>query len=195
MSKLTNIFELEFGDFQIVFDLDIQRSVEYSSVFALGRRDFFFAVVLTWVKIGGAKTLIDAAEFPGNFLEDSKFLEEAIASPGLICNGERIFEPGGWWNWMKGYWSRIEHDSATEEDERKYDEMFRASAWNSDNGDIAIYKYGENHILEIFARTSEYPERSHAWVIFDNRSILSRLRQIRSAIEDALSKARGHQPD
>jgi hypothetical protein len=186
MKNVANIFELKFEAFRVGFDLDVERSAQFSEDYSAVGPDFVFAVVTTWIRSRNTENLLDSESMPGNFLVESELFLRDLMNPSGSEVLERHIKCGGWGEWMRGYWERIEQDCATSTDEETYEKLQQLSAWTGDNGDVVVYKYGGRNIVEVCVRASDAQAGYHAWEEYDLSKIASRFKEIQASIKKIL---------
>ncbi|WP_143171224.1 hypothetical protein [Rhizobacter sp. OV335] len=169
-TKMTNIvflYQVSIADLRLQFKLNVQESINKTLQFGRGNPSYVFAVVEIWLVQGESANLVIPATNPGNFIEDLNEIQKRIARPPALPALIPEVAPGRWSDWMAGYWWRLKEDCSLPDDEVEYERAIVLSLLDSRVGQVAIYSYGSESIIEISTQSDEDSRRDGAWAVFD----------------------------
>lgn len=176
-------YSLRFAQFAIDFDIEKLRSTELTRRFNSHGSDFAFAVSETWLQIGATRYLIIPSDNPGNLIEELKEFSAQLLNPVSVPNLEKLIPQGGWCEWMRGYWDRLNNDCNTASDEITYDLLISFSLMESREGHIAAYLYNGIPTIEVGTRSEEGRNSINVWSEFDLKMITNEVRAMQRAIK------------
>ena len=118
------IYSLELNAFSIEFDVHEDLSMdETSSRHYPDAPNFVYAVADIWVSVRGVRHFVISQFATGNLIETlrtfGKKLRSISAMPTL--SGNIKIPRGGWCDWMREYWDRIDRDCSMPDDDENYE--------------------------------------------------------------------------
>lgn len=176
-------YSLKFAQFSIDFDIKTLRSIELTRRFDSHGPDFVFAVSEIWLQIGTTRYLIIPSNNPGNLIEELEDFSTQLLDPVSAPNLEKLIPQGGWCEWMRGYWDRLNNDCNTASDEITYELLISCSLMESREGHIAVYRYNGIPTIEVGTRPEEGSNSINVWSKFDSKMITNEVRAMQRAIK------------
>ena len=181
---------LDFSNFSVDFDIDIDASIEWTHRFDSHGPDFVFAVADIWLRIEDVRHRIVSQRHPGNFIELLRAMEREFLHPFVLQDIEKIIAQGHWGRWMAGYWDRLQLDSGAVDDEALYDLLGPMLVEEGQEGHIAVYEYERMPTFEVATRPGSGKEPVYVWSVFDPAQLAHETRQLRNAIASEILSAR-----
>lgn len=139
--------------FCLSFRVDLEESIEWSRAFESPDEDFAFASGEIWSNSLGSNSLIIEKIHGDNLLTTLVALKYSIRSLKQMPGMEAQIPVGGWCQWMRGYWSRLDSDASTPDDELICSSLMPALLVEGKSGWVAAYRHGEAQILEVGERS------------------------------------------
>lgn len=179
-------YSLGFAQFSIDFDIQKRRSIELTRQFDSHGPDFAFAVSEISLQIGTTRYLIISSNNPGNVIEELGDFSAKLLNPVSVSNLEKLIPQGGWCEWMRGYWDRLNNDCNTVSDEATYDLLISFSLMESREGHIAAYRYNGIPTIEVGTRPEEGSNLINVWSEYDSKMIANEVRVMQRSIKNDL---------
>jgi hypothetical protein len=149
MDNKTLSFTLPLIGFGLEFRVDVKASIESSSdLCPQGVFDYVFAVGEIWLMTSTTTILLIDRFSTGNIVEILRELYKRLADERSMRELKRQISMGGWCEWMKGYWTRLQEDMSSADDEVIYDSLRPALFVEGGSGRLAVYRYGDVVVLE-----------------------------------------------
>src|SRR5205814_1736939 len=103
----------------------------------------------------------------GNLLVTLNEFESRILMP--LTDAENLVPVGGWGAAVQDYWRKIDEECATEEDERRYDQLAECLLVEGLGGRIGVYEHKGVPIIEVSTPSKHHPLHSvcNVWSEFD----------------------------
>lgn len=189
MRKTTINYSLDFGRFSLEIVVDITSSIEQTLAFNTAPSDFVFAIGVFKLRFAQREHLLVSELQAGNLVQTLAELANAFSNAKHPDNVEQLIEKGGWCEWMRQYWMRVNSDGILPLDELQYSQLIPLAVLTGRQGHIAFYKYDNDNVLEVATRTGEDIEPVSVWVLVDSRAAESIVRQTRDQIVDDVHRA------
>jgi hypothetical protein len=182
-------YSVDVADFSIDFEVDIDASISCTRSFKVPTvDDYIFSCAEIRMRCGNERYLVCGADEVYNLEVTLISLIKAISGPKSIEGIENIIEQGGLSKWMRGYWSRIYADCATEEDESIYDKLFPACEVSHRYGYIAVYRYKGLPVIEVTGQTSLEETPFVKAAVFNAGLLADEIAHIRTTIRNAIQQ-------
>lgn len=180
-----NIFtySLEFPSFSIDFEVDRQLSVEWTQRFDYHGPDFVYVVAETWLNAQNVRHLIIPMTRPANLIEEFKHLSMQLCSSTEASNLQNLIPRGGWAAWMRGYWDRLNADTAVPDDEENYEKLIPLSLLDSRVGHLAAYVYNGEPTIEVATRSMEGGAVINVWSAFDPKKTAGEIHELQQSMK------------
>lgn len=149
-------YSLELNAFSIEFDVHGNFSVdETSSRHYPDAPNFVYAGADIWVSFRGVRHFVISKFATGNLIETlhtfGKKLRSISTTPTL--SGNIKIPRGGWCDWMREYWDRIDRDCSTPDDEENYELLIPFDLISGRGGHFCAYLYdGVPTLLNTFLK-------------------------------------------
>jgi hypothetical protein len=144
--------------------------------------NYVFAAGEIWLSSPEVDTLLIEEQSGANLITTLSMLKHAIHSMRAIPGLEERISLGGWCQWMRGYWDRLNADGIAQEDEAIYDLLIPALLVEGKSGWIAAYRYGEAQVLEAGTRSTSLT----VWSKFDPGALRASIEAASSQLSDAI---------
>lgn len=147
------VYRLPFNNFDVVFSVDMARSIALSKLSFPEVVDYFSAEADVWLENDKGGFLVSPAWDICNFFVELRSLEIASRNPPVVDMSKAYFKAGNWHKCIKEYWHRLCNDMQNADDETIYDEVRIYAQLLSNYGDIACYEYNGEHFIEVISQT------------------------------------------
>ncbi|MCM5682966.1 hypothetical protein M8A51_25875 [Schlegelella sp. S2-27] len=142
-------YTIDLSTFCLDFIVDVEASRAQSKALRPpGVSNFVFAVAEIWIRTGGQTVLFVEQWTVGNLVEVLNAMVRQVREPSDVA-AEDYIPMGGWCEWMKGYWKRLEANAVKAEDEQTYDILRKFLLLDDPLGCVALYKHGDSTVIEV----------------------------------------------
>lgn len=180
-------YSLNIADFSIDFEVDIDASISCTRSFKIPTvSDYIFSVAEVWLRCGEERYLICGKEEVYNLEGLLLSLLNTVSNPNSIRRLEDLIDQGGLSKWMRGYWSRIYAERATEQDEADYEVLIRACP--DRYGYIAVYRYKGLPVIEVTGQASLEETPFVKAAIFNAGLLADEIGHVRESIRNAIQQ-------
>jgi hypothetical protein len=178
-----NAYLLNFGSFDLEFDVDLDASVDETRVFgASAPADFFFAVGSIWVRHNDSRYLVSGEFNTGNLAEwlniaALRFSNAPPLPPNMLASAA-----SGVCQWFLGYWDRVKLEITDESDEATYDCLFPYCIISENNGCMAVFAARELAVVQVCAQEATVARPICFETRLQGSHVASRMEALRASI-------------
>lgn len=183
------MYALEFREFSIELDVDVTRSTEDTlELLAEKSGDSAFVSGDVWLRSGGARHLIITQFNAPNLLDLLEDLANAFRRSPSLPECEALEDGGGVCAWMEQYWSRVDEERTTLDDEENYERLLSLFIVANGARGIAIYTRAGVLTVEAAGLTEDRGVPTRVLESFSPDAVVFDVMQLQEAIGDLVLK-------
>ena len=183
------MYALEFREFSIELDVDVTRSTEDTlELLAEKSGDSAFVSGDVWLRSGGARHLIITQFNAPNLLDLLEDLANAFRRSPSLPEYEALEDGGGVCAWMEQYWSRVDEERTTLDDEENYERLLSLFIVANGARGIAIYTRAGVLTVEAAGLTEDRGVPTRVLESFSPDAVVFDVMQLQEAIGDLVLK-------
>jgi hypothetical protein len=177
------MYALEFREFSIEIDVDVTRSTEDTLALSTGKTgDAVFVSGDVWLRSGGARHLIINHCDAPNLLDLLEDLANAFRRPPSLPEYEALEDGGSVCAWMEQYWSRVEEERTSLEDEENHERLLPLFIVANGARGIAVYTRAGVLTVEAAGLTQERGVPTRVLESFSPEAVVFDVLQLQEAI-------------